>query len=174
VTVRQARNLAGSTSYGTELVTTFNWNERLEGTLSGNVYRSVTDGSNLSTDLSNNALTISGRANVRGTLRDGLELEVSQYYRPAHDIPGGRIGRFTSTELALQQELFGGDGSVTFRVDDLFNQSRINVWRQTDNFYQESRFQWGAREYALTFQYTFGNNPKENGGGGYDGGGGPR
>jgi len=174
VTVRQARNFASSTSYGVELVSTFNWNDRLEGSLNSNLYRSVTDGSNLSTDLSNDALTVSGRANVRGTIIDGLQLELSQFYRPAIDIPGGRISRFTSTELALQQELFGGDGSLTFQVDDLFNQSGISVWRETDNFYQRSRFQWGAREYSLTFQYTFGNNPEDDrrreGGGGFDGG----
>jgi outer membrane receptor protein involved in Fe transport len=173
VILRRAENFSSSTSYGVELVTTFSWADRLEGTVSGNLYRSVTDGSNLSTDLSNDALTVSGRANVRGTIRDGLELELSQFYRPATDIPGGRISRFTSTELALQQKLFGGDGSLTFRVDDLFNQSRIRVWRETNNFYQRSRFQWGAREYSLTFQYTFGNNPKEEGGRGDGFGGGP-
>lgn len=177
ITVRRAENLSSSTSYGTEVVTTFNWNDRLEGTINGNVYRSVTDGSNLSTDLSNDALTYSGRANIRGDLRDGLQLEVSQFYRPATDIPGGRVGRFTSTELALQKELFNGDGSLTFRVDDIFNATQFNVRRRTNNFYQESTFQWGSREYSLTFQYTFGNNPEERrdgpGGGGFEGGGGP-
>jgi outer membrane receptor protein involved in Fe transport len=177
VILRRAENLSSSTSYGTELVSTFNWNERLEGTLSGNVYRSVTDGSNLSTDLSNDALTYSLRGNIRGEIRDGLQLELSQFYRPATDIPGGRIDRFTSTEVALQQQLFGGDGTLTLRVEDLFNANQFNVWRRTDNFYQESSFQWGAREYSITFQYTFGNNPEERegreGGGGFEGGEGP-
>jgi len=175
VILRRAENFSSSTSYGTELVATFGWNERIEGTLSGNVYRSVTDGSNLSTDLSNDALTYSGRANLRGEIRDGLELEVSQFYRPATDIPGGRMDRITSTEVALQQALFGGDGSLTFRVDGLFNANQFNVWRRTDNFYQESTFQWGAREYALTFQYTFGADPDADGrdSGGFEGGGGP-
>ncbi len=176
VTVRQAQNLASSTSYGTELVATFNWNDRLEGTLSGNVYRSVTDASNLSTDLSNDALTYSAHGNVRGNLRDGLQLEVSQYYRPATDIPGGWMDRMTSTEIALQQQLFGGDGSLTLSVDDLFNATQFEVWRRTDNFYQESTFQWGAREFSLTFQYTFGADPtdEEGRGEGIDGdGGGP-
>jgi outer membrane receptor protein involved in Fe transport len=179
VILRRAENFSSSTSYGAELVTTFNWNERLEGTLSGNVYRSVTDGSNLSTDLSNDALTFSANANVRAELSDGLRLEFSQFYRPATDIPGGRMDRITSTELALQQDVFGGDGSLTFRVDDLFNANQFNVWRRTNNFYQESTFQWGAREYSLTFQYTFGADPDQGGerggpgGGDYDGGGGP-
>lgn len=158
VTVRQARNLSSSTSYGTELITTFNVGERLEGTLNGNFYRSVTDGSNLTTDLSNNALTFSGWANLRAQLRDGLGLELSQYYRPAQNIPGGRMDRITGTEVALQQELFSGDGSLTLRVDDVFNATDFNVWRETENFYQETTSQWGARSASITFQYTFGSS----------------
>jgi outer membrane receptor protein involved in Fe transport len=171
VILRQAQNFSSSTSYGTELVATFNWNERIEGTLSGNVYRSVTDGSNLSTDLSNNAVTYSTRANVRGDIWNGLQLELSQFYRPATDIPGGRMDRITSTELALQQQLFGGDGSLTLRVEDVFNDTEFDVWRRTNNFYQASTLQWGAREFSLTFQYTFGTDTSEQGGGDYDGGG---
>ena len=173
VILRRAENFSSSTSYGTELVTTFNWNERIEGTLSGNVYRSVTDGSNLSTDLSNDALTYSTRANIRGEIREGLQVELSQFYRPATDIPGGRMDRITSTEVALQKQLFGGDGSLTFRVDDLFNATEFNVQRRTNNFFQESTFQWGAREFSLTFQYTFGADPSDGGEGDYEGGGGP-
>jgi outer membrane receptor protein involved in Fe transport len=172
VIIRQAQNFSSSTSYGTELVATFNWNDRVEGTLSGNVYRSVTDGSNLSTDLSNDALTYSARANVRGEVRDGLSLELSQYYRPATDIPGGRMDRITNTELALQQQLFGGDGSLTFRVDGVFNANQFNIQRRTRNFVQESTFQWGAREYSVTVQYNFGMDTDERGGGEYEGGGG--
>ncbi len=158
VIVRRAENLASSTSYGTELVTTFNYGERLEGTLSGNLYRSVTDGSNLTTDLSQDALLFSGRANLRAKLLDGLQLELSQFYRPARDIPPqGRMDRFTSTELALRKNLFGGDGSLTLRVDDLLNDTRMNMWYQDEDIYQQSTSQWGAREVSLTFQYSFGS-----------------
>jgi len=173
VVLRRAENFSSSTSYGTELVATFNWNDRIEGTLSGNVFRSVTDGSNLSTDLSNDAVTYSTRANLRGEIREGLQVEFSQFYRPATDIPGGRMDRITSTEVALQQQLFGGDGSLTFRVDDLFDATEFNVRRRTNNFFQESTFQWGAREFSLTFQYTFGTDPSDGGEGDYEGGGGP-
>jgi len=160
VTVRQARNFSSSMSYGTELITTFDIGDRLEGTVSGNVYRSVTDGSNLTTDLSNNALTVSGQANVRAQLHDGLSLEVSQFYRPAQDIPGGRMDRITSTEAALQQQLFSGGGSLTLRVDDLFDATSVNVQRRTNNFFQETTSQWGAREVSLSFQYTFGGGER--------------
>ena len=161
MTVRQAQNLSSSTSYGTELVGTLSWSDRLEGTLSVNAYRAVTDGSNLSTDLSNDALRLSTQATVRSTLRDGLRLEVNQRYRPATDIPGGRIDRRASTEVALQQQLFDGDGTVTLRVDNLFNDNQFRVQRRTADFYQDSEFQWGTREVSLSLQYTFGANPKK-------------
>jgi len=164
VTVRQARNFASSTSYGTELVTTLNVGDRFEGTLNGNFYRVSTDGSNATSDLSNNALTFDAYTNLRFRVRDGLQLEASQYYRPAHDIPGGRIGRFMSTELALQQQVFSGAGSFTFRVEDVFNATSVNVWRRTDSFYQQSTSQWGAREFSLSFQYTFGTGGGNEGG----------
>lgn len=169
VIIRQAQNLSTSTSYGTELVATLNVGDRLEGTVSGNVYRAVTDGSNLTTDLSQDALLFSGRANLRAKLRDGLQLELSQYYRPARDIPPqGRIDRFTSTELGLQQTLFGGDGSLTLRVEDLFNATQMDMWYRDQDLYQESTFQWGTREFALTFQYNFGSGPSPDARGGRD------
>jgi outer membrane receptor protein involved in Fe transport len=165
VIVRQAQNLSTSTSYGTELITTLNIGDRLEGTLSGNVYRSVTDGSNLTTDLSNDAILFSGWANIQARLRDGLQLEIGHYYRPARDIPPqGRIDRFTSTELGLQQQLFGGDGSLTLSVDDLLNNTQMNMWYQDQEIYQRSNMQWGSREFSLTFQYNFGSGSTDNGG----------
>ncbi len=158
VIIRQAQNLSTSTSYGTELITTLNIGDRLEGTISGNIYRSVTDGSNLTTDLSNDAILFSGRANIQAKLRDGLQLELGQYYRPARDIPPqGRIDRFTSTELGLQKQLFGGDGSLTLSVDDLLNDTQMNMWYQDQEIYQRSDMQWGSREFSLTFQYNFGS-----------------
>ncbi|WP_233993496.1 TonB-dependent receptor domain-containing protein [Salinibacter altiplanensis] len=166
VIVRQAQNLSTSTSYGTELVTTFNAGDRLEGTISGNLYRSVTDGSNVTTDLSQDAILFSGRGSVRAKLRDGLQLELSQFYRPARDIPPqGRIDRFTSTEIALQQALFGGDGSLTLRVDDLLNDTNMNMWYRDQDLYQESNMQWGAREVSLSVQYTFGSGSSDDRGG---------
>ncbi len=160
VIVRQAQNLSTSTSYGTELITTLNFGNRLEGSISGNVYRSVTDGSNLNTDLSQDAILFSGWANIQAKLRDGLQLELGQYYRPARDIPPqGRMDRFMSTEMGLQQELFGGDGSITLRVDDLFNNTQMNMWYRDQDIYQQSNMQWGSREFSLTFQYNFGSGP---------------
>ncbi|MFP4228043.1 MAG: TonB-dependent receptor domain-containing protein [Salinivenus sp.] len=166
IIVQRAENLSSSTAYGTELVGTFNVGERLEGRLNGSIYRSVTDGSNLTTDRSQDAILYSGRGSVQAQLRDGLQMEVSQFYRPGRDIPPqGRMDAFSSTELALRQQLFDGSGSLTLRVDDLFDQTEMNLWYRDQDIYQESNFQWGAREASLTFQYTFGGGEGQEEGG---------
>ncbi|MFO8233025.1 MAG: TonB-dependent receptor [Longimonas sp.] len=168
VIVRRAENLSSSTSYGAEFVVTFNYGPT-EGTLSSNVYRAVTDGSNLTTDRSQDAILFSGRANLRAELRDGLQAEINQFYRPGRDIPPeGRIDAFSSTEVALQQSLFSGNGSLTLRVDDLFNDTNVGIWYRDDDVYQQSNFEWGRREVTLSFQYTFGSGDND---GGPDGGG---
>ncbi len=167
VIVRRAENLSSSTSYGAEFVATFNY-AGVEGTLSSNVYRAVTDGSNLTTDRSQDAILFSGRANLRTELRDGLQAELNQFYRPARDIPPeGRIDAFSSTEVALRQSLFSGNGSLTLRVDDLFNNTNVGIWYRDNDIYQQSNFEWGRREVTLSFQYTFGsgdNDGPERGG----------
>lgn len=164
IVVWRAENLASSTAYGTELIGTFNVGDRLQGRLNGSLYRSVTDGSNLTTDRSQDALLYSGRANLQAKLRDGLQLEVSQFYRPSREIaPQGRIDPFSSTEMALRQQLFGGSGSLTLRVDDIFDQTEMNMWYRDDNIFQESSFTRGRREVSLTFQYTFGSGSGDEG-----------
>ena len=165
VVILRAENLSSSTSYGTELVGTLNFGDRLEGRLNGSVYRSVTDGSNLTTDRSQDAVLYSGRAGVTVQLRDGLQMEMSQFYRPARDIPPqGRMDAFSSTQMGLRQQLFGGSGSLTLRVDDLFNQTQMNMWYRDDDIFQNSSFQWGSREASLTFQYTFASGSGDDGG----------
>jgi hypothetical protein len=164
IVVLRAENLSSSTSYGTELVGTYSLGDRLEGRLNASVYRSVTDGSNLTTDRSQDAFLYSGRANLTVQVRDGLQLEMSQFYRPGRDIPPqGRMDAFSSTEMGLRQQLFGGRGSLTLRVDDVFNQTRMNVWYRDEDIFQESSFQWGTREASLTFQYTFGAGSSDGG-----------
>lgn len=70
---------------------------------------------------------------------------------------------FSSTEMALRQELFGGNGSLILRVDDLFDQTQMNMWYRDDDIFQESSFQWGSREASVTFQYTFGSRSNDDG-----------
>jgi len=167
VTVLTFENFASSNSYGVEVVTSLQagW---VRGNVSLNAHRVVTDASNVDTDLSNNAMEYSGRANLTFSLRPGLDLQVSQFYQAPMDIAGGHIGARMSSDVALQKELFGGDGSLSLRASDVFDAMNFDVTRETDDFYTESVRDWSQRELAVTFSYSFGSSDGGRGGRGGD------
>ncbi len=157
-------NFATRNSYGLELVATLNLGEwlRLNGSL--NAYRQVTDGSNIRTELSSNALGYRTRLRATVAVREGLDLQLSQYYRSPMDVPGGHRGAFTASNLALRQRLLDGRASLSLSAHDLFGTMGHEGWRETERYYQESRRNWGARNVRLSFRYTFGGQGEEQGG----------
>lgn len=171
VTVLTFDNFASSNSYGVEVVTSLQMQDWVRGNVTLNAHRVVTDASNVDTDLSNKAMAYSTRANLTFRVRPGLDMQVSQYYRAPMDIAGGRIGERFSSDVALRQELFGGNGSVSLRASDVFDTMNFDIQRSTDQFYTESTRNWSQRQIMVTFSYTFGNNDQRGGsrrGGGGD------
>jgi outer membrane receptor protein involved in Fe transport len=167
VTVLTFDNFASSNSYGVEVVTSLEVEGWVRGNVSVNANRVVTDASNVDTDLSNDAMAYSGRANLTVPIGPGLNLQVSQFYRAPMDIAGGEIGARMSSDVALQKELFDGSGSLSLRASDVFDAMNFDLQRQTSTFYSESTRDWSQREVMVTFSYSFG---EDSGGGGRRGG----
>jgi outer membrane receptor protein involved in Fe transport len=165
VTTLTYANFASSFSYGLELVTSLQMDEWVRGNVSINANRIVTDGSNLTTDLSNDAMEYSGRANLTFSIGPGLNLQLSQWYRAPMDIAGGEIGAMMSSEVGLQKSLFDGRGSISLRANDVFDAMNFNIERQTSAFYTESTRDWSQRQIMVTFSYSFGQDSNQRGGG---------
>ena len=164
VTVLTFENFASSNSYGVEVVTSLDVDGWVRGNVSLNANRIVTDASNVDTDLSNDAMAYSGRANLTFPLGPGLNLQISQFYRAPMDIAGGEIGRRMASDVALQKELFGGDGSLSLRASDVFDSMNFDLQRRTSSFYTESNRDWSQRQVILTFSYSFGGDSGRGGG----------
>ena len=156
ITTLTFANAAASNSYGAELIGALSLGTRLRGNVSLNGYRVVTDASNLDTDLSNDALAYSGRLNLTVQARDGLDLQVSQYYRSPVDIAGGRIGARSMMTLGARQALLDGRGSLGVQARDVLGTMGFHVTRRDDSFYQVTDRDWSARQLSLSFTYTFG------------------
>lgn len=156
VTLLTFENFASSNSYGVEVVTSLQIDGWVRGNVSFNANRIVTDASNVDTDLSNNAMAYSGRANLTFPLGMGVALQVSQYYSAPRNIAGGEIGARMSSDVALRKELLDGRGSLSVRASDLFDSQNFDLQRQTDAFYTESQRNWSERQIMVTFSYTFG------------------
>jgi len=158
VTVLTFDNFASSNSYGVEVVTSLQMDDWVRGNVSFNANRVVTDASNVDTDLSNDAMAYSGRANLTFGVGPGLDLQVSQYYSAPRDIAGGTIGGRASSDVALKKDLFDGDANLSLRVSDVFDGTAFDVERRTDAFYTESRRIRDQRQIMMTFSYSFGSS----------------
>ena len=156
VSIVTFRNFDMSDSWGAEVVGTVRLGDWIQANGNFNAYRVVTDGSNVDTNLSNDALGWSARANGTINVRQDLAVQLSFFYRAPMDIENGRIGSFSRANFAVRQFLFNRKGSLSLRVSDPLNMAGSRIQREDDRFYQESFRSWNAREVGLSFTYNFG------------------
>ena len=159
VSVTTFANVATSDSYGADL----NGTLRL-GALSGfggvSMFQQVTDGSNLSTDVSNKAFGWSARGNATLKLSPTLDLQGFIMYRAPMNAELGRVRAMTMTNIAVRRKVLGDQGSVTFRVMDPFNTMGMGFVTDDGRFYQTSQRRFGARGAFLSFSWNFGQQPR--------------
>lgn len=166
-------NLSSRDAYGVEFTVSKdigNW-WKING--NANFYRSMTEGQYQEQDLSNDTYTMSARVTSKMTLFGVLDYQISGMYRaPQEDTQGNRKA-FYMIDMGLSKDVFKNKGTLTLNVRDLLNSRKWRSETFTENFYQESEFQWRARQVTLSFTYRL-NQKKErgrgNGGGDYEGG----
>ncbi len=176
ITIVTFENFATSDSWGAEAIGTLRLSDRLNLHANFNAFRMHTDGSNVQTDLTNDAWGWSARANATIKAREGLDLQMSYFYRAPMDIENGRIGAFSMANLGIRQQLLGGRANIGLQVRDPFSTMGFNMVREDDRFYQETVRSFNSREVSLSLTYNFGNQdqrprrrrpvePQDDGGG---------
>jgi outer membrane receptor protein involved in Fe transport len=151
-------NLATSDSYGTDV--TGSWRlGRFNGFGGINAYRVVTDGSNLETDVSNEAFSWSTRASASWRATDKLDLQSFLMYRAPMDVEMGRISGMMMMHLASRYRV-SPSTSLTLRVVDPFNTMRFHFTTSDERHYQESRRSFGARGLFMGLTYNVGQQPR--------------
>lgn len=162
VTILTFENFDTEQSYGAELIGSLTLGDWIKANGSVNAYKQVTQAGSLASELSNDALGFRTRLSATVEVRPGLKLQLSQFYRSPMDIPGGRIAARMRTNMALQQEVFSGRGSLNLRVRDILGAPDELIQRDMVRYYQEYYQQNNARSLQLSFRYTF----SQSGGGG--------
>ena len=146
---------------------------RLDGGV--NLYRSITDGTNVNSTFKADAYTMDGRLSTRFSFWDS-DLQFRGNFRAPRETTQGKRKAMGSLDVGWSRD-FGAtkNWTATISVRDLFN-SRLRRYENfSDNFYSEGRFQWRARSASLTVSYRV-NQKKQRrrpggGYGGQDGGG---
>lgn len=161
VSILTFENFDSSDSWGAEVIGTFQWGRWLRSFASLNGYRIVTDGSNVDTDMSNNAFGYNARLNGTITVREGLAVQLSFFYRSPIDLEGGgRIDAFSSADVAVRQQFLDNKASLSLRMSDVFDTMGFNLWREDATFYQKSSRTWDSQNVYLSFTYNFGKPPR--------------
>ena len=153
------QNVATSDSYGADANGSLRFG-RLSGFGGLSAFKQVTDGSNLSTDVSNDAFGWSARGNLTFKATRTLDIQSFVMYRAAMRTEQGRMSAMTMTNVALRQKLHGDQTSVTLRVMDPFNAMKMGFVTDDGRFYQTSSRNFGARGLFLSVNYAFGQQPR--------------
>jgi outer membrane receptor protein involved in Fe transport len=153
------QNVATTDSYGAD----FNGSLR-RGRLTGfggvSLFRQVTDASNVSTDAGSDAFGWSARTNATFRVTPRLDAQAFLMYRAPMATEQGRVSGRSMFNLALRQKLMGERASVTMRVVDPFNTMRFRSLTDDEDLYQETERRMGARGLFLSFNYSFGQQPR--------------
>lgn len=175
-TVRTPINLAVQDAYGFEFTANLdisqNW--RLNGNL--NVFHQVTAGDFEGQDFGATNTSWTTRLSSQWNFTEEIKGQISWFYRGPQVNAQGSIQAISSVDASLGVDLFGGKGSLTLNVRDLFN-SRKRRWTIDEpGYFSESVFQWRQRQWLLTFSYRLkqerdrnGRNGGRGAGGGFNG-----
>ncbi len=149
-------NFQTEDSYGVEAIVSARPAGWLNGFLSFDANRSVSNAENVEAGLDNEAFGWSVRGNVQAELPQGFALQAFAFYRAPRDIPNGRISSFSMTNLSLRKQLLGERASLTLQVQDVFDTMGFAFELDDEDFFQEAEREWQSRVATLAFTYTFG------------------
>jgi len=153
------RNFDRSDSYGAEVIGSMRLG-KLSGLASFNAYKLVTDGSNVDSDLANDAVSWSTRISATWQVRAGTDVQLFYFYRAPIDVAQGRISSFSVANLSVRQKLMGDKASLSLRVSDPLDRMGFQFEVADDTFYQLGSRKWDSRAASLTFTYNFGKQPR--------------
>ena len=111
--------------------------------------------------LGNDAWGWSTRANATLSVREGLSVQLSWFYRAPMDIENGRVGSFSRVSIGARQQLLNERASLSLRVRDPFDMMNYNMTRDTPRFYQETFRSFNARQVNLSLTYNFGQQRRQ-------------
>lgn len=161
VSITTFRNFDSSSSWGLESIGTLRLSDRLNAFGSFNAFRVQTDGSNVESGLGNDAWGWSTRANATLSVRQGLSVQLSWFYRAPMDIENGRIGAFSRVSFGARQQLLNERATLSLQIRDPFDMMQFNITRETPRFYQESVRSFNARQVNLSLTYNFGRQQRQ-------------
>ena len=161
-TVRFPINLSTENNVGFELNGSYNFSKRVSLNANINLYYAKKEGEFEGVNLDNEVFTMNGRANLKAEVIKGVDMQANFRYRAPQQTTQGRSLSLYSLDLAAGKDVLQGKGTLVASVRDVFNSRRRRSITDTESIYNETDFQWRARQFLLTFSYRI-NQKKKRG-----------
>ncbi|NND25901.1 MAG: TonB-dependent receptor [Flavobacteriaceae bacterium] len=171
VVIRGPINLATNDRYGGEITFTYRPNRKFNVNANFNLFQSITKGDYQGQNFDAENLSWFARLNAKYTLPGAIDWQTRLFYRGPSETAQSKNKGIFSTDLAFSKDVFNENGSLAFRVSDLFNTRKRVGDSFTPTFNSTGTFQWRQRSYNVSFTYRFNQKKKRersNGQGGDD------
>jgi len=169
-TLSVPRNIGTENAYGLEANFNTDPSDWLNINGNANFYRAITEGSFNDIELNRDAYTARFRLNTRFKLGK-VDLQLSGRYRAPENGTQGKRKSLYTIDFGANMDVLNKNGTLNLSVRDLFNSRKYRGETVTNNFREESEFQWRSRQVRLSFTYRINQKKKRSRDGDYDGGG---
>ena len=154
VTQLKPENLAERNDYGLELSLSYSALKWLRLDASGNLFRSITNGTNLGESFENDTYTWTSKFTSRFTFWKGSDLQLRMNYRAPRETTQGKNKSMTSLDIGWSKDFLAKKNlTVTLSVRDVFNSRKRRYEQYGENFSTVGEHQWRARSVNLAFNY---------------------
>ena len=148
-------NLASQNRYGFELNSSASISKKWRVNGNINFFANDLKGSHNGKIYDKKSTSWSGRLSNTLTLPKKIDWQTNVFYRGPREDAQNKSKGFASVSTAISKEVLKDDGTITFRISDVFNSQRRRSNLLTENVKNYSEFQWREPSYTLNFTYRF-------------------
>lgn len=154
-------NIGTENAYGVEANFSMDPTDWFNINGNANFYRAITEGSYNDLVLNRDAYSARFRLNTRFDLGK-VKLQASGRYRAPENGTQGKRKSLYTIDLGANMDVMKNRGTLNLSIRDLFNTRKYRGETVTDNFTEDSEFQWRSRQMRVSFTYRI-NQKKQRG-----------
>jgi len=148
-------NLASQNRYGFELNSSASISKKWRVNGNINFFANDLKGSHNDKIYDKKSTSWSGRLSNTLSLPKKIDWQTNVFYRGPREDAQNKSKGFASVSTAISKDVLKDDGTITFRISDVFNSQRRRSNLLTENVKNYSEFQWREPSYTLNFTYRF-------------------
>ncbi|UZD21972.1 TonB-dependent receptor [Algoriphagus halophytocola] len=171
VAIQSRENADTRASTGFELINQFQVSNNLDATLTGNLFYSKINASNIEEDFSNENFSWTLNLLANWLIPDWFSVQAQANYRGPIVLPQGQIEPQFTMNIGLRKDVLNGKGTIALNVTDISNTRNFRITTENPRFDEKRVFQRESRVGTLSFTYRFGGfKEKPEGGSRREGG----